>query len=102
MRRELREQSEFMRLLTLDGWYCYKVKASRKGVPDIEGIKNDVSVKFESKAEGGVLSPMQIRFRRIYSNTYLVIKKGRIFKYYGKSDLKIKSNRVLYGGHYEN
>jgi len=100
MKTELKEQSEFLKLLKRNGFDAYKIKASRKGVPDLEAIRLGTLYKFEQKAVGGVLSQQQKAYFKIYKLTYLVIKKDGIFWYYG--DTKIHFNKlekkIKYGG----
>ena len=98
MRNELREQSQFMKLLAKEGFYCYKVKASKAGVPDIDAIRNDIIYKFEAKAKGGKLSELQKRFRGIYSLTYTVEKNGKEFHYWGKKPVSLKNSNIVYKG----
>jgi len=98
MKTELREQSEFIKILKANHFDAYKIKASKRGVPDIEAIKDGVIYKFEVKAVGGVLSPMQLDFFKKYKNTFLVIKTKGVFEITGTTILRtgFKSERVRF------
>ena len=81
MRTELKEQSEFIKVLKSLGLKAYKVNASVKGVPDIEAFLPDSNIiyKFEVKAKGGRLSEAQKEYYKSYHQTYIVIKENGKF-----------------------
>jgi len=81
---ELREQTEFIKILERNGFFAYKVKASKPGVPDIEGVKNKVCHHFEAKRIDGVLSNKQkFHLKNTYENPHIVMKINGKFHIWG-------------------
>jgi len=104
MRRELLDQSKFIKLLSRNGFLAYKVTASKAGVPDIEAIKNGIIYKFESKTISGKMSNKQREYFKIYHLCYLVIKVKDLYWYYGPEELNLdnRETKLIHGGTYEN
>lgn len=103
MRKELKEQTEFVKLLNRNGHNAYKVYASKAGVPDIESIYGMTIYKFEQKTKEGVLSPQQKKFFKGYELCYVVKKIKSVFYYYGPREIPLQSmeTRIKYGGSHE-
>ena len=97
---ELKEQSEFIKVLKRSNIFSYKVKASEPGIPDIEGIRDFIVMHFESKKIDGVLSDKQkYHLKYTYPNPYIVMKILGEFHIWGEPfDIHEKETKIKFIG----
>jgi len=97
---ELKEQTEFIKILDRNGFFAYKVNASRKGVPDIEAVKDKVSRHFEAKSLGGSTSRQQKRLLlEVYLHPYAVMKvEGKFFVWGEPFEIHKKEDKIIFAG----